>query len=70
MAIEKRQKFCSYCERKVLAERDKGIGDGFGCLLTILTGGLFLILWIPLIIINSFGAYRCPVCGSNCGRMG
>ena len=68
MAIEKRQKFCGYCQRKVLAERDKGIGDGWGCLLTIITGGLFLPLWLLLVMINAFGEYKCPVCGSACGR--
>ena len=39
------------------------IGSGMGCLLVILTGGLFLIVWLLGEFVNMFGRYRCQVCG-------
>lgn len=63
MAIIKQRAFCPECDRNVLAERDNGIGDGWGCLLTILTGGLFFPLWAFLYLINSRNPYVCPSCG-------
>ena len=62
----KAQRYCKMCGRKVLAERSLGIGDGMGCLLTIITAGLFLPLWLLLRAINAMAGFRCPVCGSKC----
>lgn len=62
----KRQRLCRPCNRWVLAEHELGIGDGMGCLLSLLTGGLFLPIWLLLRFINMFSGYRCPFCGSKC----
>lgn len=63
----KTQKHCTYCDKLVMAERATGIDDNWGCLFTLLTGGFFLLLWIPLWLLNLRQPYRCPQCGSACG---
>jgi len=62
------QKWCDQCRQHVMAERTKGISDGMGCLLTFLTCGLFLLLWIPIMIMSAFYSFDCPHCGSDLGR--
>lgn len=64
MSITKKQAYCPECERNVLAEHEEGISDGMGCLLTLLTAGLFFPLWVLLYLINSMKASHCPMCGS------
>jgi hypothetical protein len=39
------------------------LGDGFGCVLTLMTAGLFLIVWGPLILVQGLTRARCQVCG-------
>ena len=62
----KRRRFCKCCGEYRLAVRERGISDGMGCLLTLLTCGLFLPLWFLMIIIDSLGSCRCPICGAKC----
>lgn len=64
MAIVQRSKFCKNCGRNTLHEFQTFSG-GMGCLLTILTGGLFLVFWLPYkLLIEPFrNIYRCQQCG-------
>lgn len=56
--------WCDRCQATcVFHEQDLALG--WGCLLSILTGGLFLILWIPLAILSAFRPYRCRGCGAT-----
>lgn len=64
MAIRQKQKYCPVCGRYTLHAKEM-FSDGMGCLLTLLTGGLFLLLWIPLGIIQSLSPYRCQSCGAK-----
>ena len=63
--VIKKQKFCKSCQKNVYAERPTGISDGIGCLLIILTCGLFLPIFLLLRMINAFAAFKCPACGSD-----
>lgn len=65
MDVIKKQKFCPTCNKLVLAERPTGMSDGMGCLLIILTGGLFLPIFVLLRCINAFSSYRCTICGTT-----
>ncbi len=61
----KRQEFCPNCNSTVLAERQSGMSDGMGCLLIVLTGGLFLPIFIlARMKMGDFRAFMCPRCGS------
>lgn len=65
MAVQ-RQRFCRGCKRKILHERQQVISTGMGCLITIITGGLFLLAWIPLGLLDIvFQPWRCQVCGRS-----
>jgi len=66
MAIQQRQRYCKTCEKKTLHQRET-FSFGWGCFLTILTAGLFLIVWILVEILGLFKPWRCQVCGG--GRM-
>jgi hypothetical protein len=59
-------RYCKNCNKSVMAERSLGIGDGMGCLLCLITGGLFIPLFILLRVINAMGGYRCLNCGQKC----
>jgi len=61
----KKQRFCQECKRNVYAERPTGISDGIGCLLIVITAGLFLPFFLLLRTINAFSSYKCPICGSE-----
>lgn len=55
--------FCSNCQQQRMGSKQV-LGDGWGCLLTIITGGLFLLLWIPLKFLSEYPKpYLCNVCG-------
>jgi hypothetical protein len=41
------------------------MGCLLGCFLTILTGGLFLPVWILIDLCNLLTRYRCQTCGSK-----
>jgi hypothetical protein len=65
MASVKIQRYCKYCQRYTLAERPLAVSGGMGCLLTILTAGLFLPLWIVMAVYYwLFKPYRCHACGT------
>ena len=62
MTIQARR-FCRECGANTLHSKEH-FSDGWGCLLSILTGGLFLPLWFIVGIFDSLKPYRCQ----NCGR--
>ena len=62
MTLRTTQRFCPTCGRPTLHGREM-FGDGWGCLLTLLTGGLFLPLWLILIVVQTCTPYRCQTCG-------
>ncbi len=60
------QRLCQTCNRKTLHEKRQSIGDGFGLLLTVVTGGLFLIAWLVMILIDlACQPWRCQTCGGE-----
>lgn len=62
MATQQRQRKCRTCGRKTLHARET-FGFGWGCLLTILTGGLFLVVWVLIDLFGMIRPWRCQVCG-------
>ncbi len=68
MALVQRSRYCGRCKRYTL-HQFQTFSTGMGCLLTLITGGLFAVLWIPykLLIEPWRNIYRCQSCGK--GRM-
>lgn len=62
MGRHQRQKHCRDCGRKTLHEKQNFSG-GMGCLLTILTAGLFIPIWGFLMLRDSCQKWRCQLCG-------
>lgn len=61
-----KSKTCKQCGRRTLHTRHQIFTDGVGCLLTVLTAGTFLILWLPIVVIESaFQPWRCQQCGKR-----
>jgi len=63
MSTSQTSRYCRTCGQQTLHARELFSG-GWGCLLTIITGGLFIPLWILIVILEAFKPYRCQ----NCGR--
>jgi len=58
------RKWCNGCGEYTMHHKQYMISDGVGLILTLLTCGLFLILWIPLGIIDVLcQPWRCQRCG-------
>ena len=64
MTNKRASKFCKICDKKTLHEQPE-FSVGFGCLLTIITGGLFLIIWIFFKFFSAFRGFRCLQCGTR-----
>ncbi len=62
MAEEKRGGFCKSCNKQVVVFR-KGTNHILHLLLTVLTAGLWIIIWLGVGV--KFGGWRCTECGSN-----
>lgn len=64
MAIKSRH--CSTCNNKTRHEKPaKSISFVAGALLTLLTAGLFLVIWIPVSLAHDLQPYHCVFCGST-----
>jgi len=63
-----RRFWCDHCRDYRIAKRSLGISDGTGCLLSLVTLGLFLPIFLLLRLINSSGSYHCATCGAKCIR--
>jgi len=64
MALDQKQKWCSDCNRNTLHIRTR-MSEGWGCLLTILTAGLFLPVWIIMSLFGTFSGWHCQACGAK-----
>jgi hypothetical protein len=61
--------WCRLCAKNRRHERQESMSEGFGCLLIILTGGLFLLVYAPYKLwVMMFPTYRCGDCGTARGR--
>lgn len=56
---------CGNCGRQTLHVKEQ-LSNGMGCLLTILTAGLFIPFWLLYsIFILPFRPFRCQQCGKG-----
>ena len=62
MPQEQAQAYCKTCKRKTLHARER-FSDAMGCLLTVLTGGLFFPVWVLVVLTQKRNPWRCQVCG-------
>lgn len=63
MAQIQAQRHCKLCGRKTLHARPT-FGNGFGCLLSIVTLGLFIPVWLLIGVGEAFFCkWRCQACG-------
>lgn len=63
MAMQKSKK-CRECGRRTLHAKET-FSDGWGCVLTLMTGGLFLPIWFLLALLAALRPWRCQTCGST-----
>lgn len=56
-------RFCPRCARATLHQR-REFGGGWGCLLTILTGGIFLLAWAFIALWDGAAPWICQGCGA------
>lgn len=64
MAVRQDRRFCDYCDRYTLHQKEI-FGGAWGCLLTVLTFGLFIPIWILADVFGMFKPYRCQRCGEK-----
>jgi len=62
MAVDQKQRYCRECQRNTLHVRHR-TSEMWGCLLTILTAGLWIPIWLLMSLFGALGAYRCQTCG-------
>lgn len=67
MGIAKSRRYCYEEDRMVLAERPTP-NHILHLLLSVVTAGLWIIVWIILTIGADFNSYKCPSCGGNTDR--
>jgi hypothetical protein len=64
-----RQSWCKYCRKLTRQDRQESISEGIGCVLILLSGGLFLLIYAPYkLYVMLFPTYRCMTCGAASGR--
>lgn len=64
MATVTKGGYCPNCQQNRMGSKQI-LGDGWGCLLTLLTGGLFLLFWLPLKFLGEYPKpYLCNICGT------
>lgn len=57
--------YCQDCGKKTLFAKGS-IGAGWGCLLTIITAGGFLLIWPLLFLLGMFfDPWKCQTCGTS-----
>lgn len=59
--------FCPICNRVTAHVRER-FSTGWGCLLTLLTMGLFIPVWILIDLMELSGPPQCQYCGNKLGR--
>ncbi len=65
MAVQEATGFCKGCNRQVMIRR-QGTNHILHLLLTVLTAGLWLVIWILVSI--KMGGWRCSLCGMHASR--
>jgi hypothetical protein len=63
--FEEASGYCTDCKKQVLIRR-KGTNHLLHLILTLVTGGLWLIVWILCAI--KIGGWRCSQCGAYAAR--
>ena len=64
MGLAQRHAWCKYCGRYTLHQKPR-MGFGVGLLLTLLTAGLFIPIWIVMGLLDAFKPFRCQGCGKG-----
>jgi hypothetical protein len=64
--LEEAKGYCQTCEKQVLIKR-KGTNHLLHLLLTLLTGGFWIIVWILCAI--KVDVWRCSQCGEKASRL-
>ena len=62
MAATEKTMFCHRCQKNVLARR-QNLSHVLHLLLAIVTGGLWLVVWLVLGAMNARKPFLCSVCG-------
>lgn len=58
-----RSRYCRYCDRRVLAEAQNP-DYGMHAVLSLFTCGLWLGVYVCLVLIRYYPKYRCQRCGT------
>lgn len=58
------RRHCKECKKKTLHER-RHFSLGMGCLLTVITGGLFIPIWLIVLVLEAFQPWICQSCGRS-----
>lgn len=61
MAVHQKSAYCKLCKQQTLHLRHT-MGSGWGCFLTLLTGGLFAPIWF---LSELSGRWHCQRCGAK-----
>jgi hypothetical protein len=64
MALLQTSRNCKNCGRRTLHARHV-LGLGWGLLLTIITAGLFIPVWMLIGILGAFQTWKCQSCGTG-----
>jgi|GEM_PF-1478161 hypothetical protein len=64
MGISKLRRYCPEDDRMVLAEKQTP-NHILHLILSLVTAGLWIIVWVLVALLNDFNAYRCPHCGGK-----
>lgn len=67
MGIQKQRRYCPEDDRMVLAEKETP-NDLLHLVLSLLTVGVWILVWLALSVGSKFSPWRCPVCGAATRR--
>lgn len=62
MAVDQKSRYCKSCRKNTLHIRHR-VSEMWGCLLTLITVGLWIPIWFVMSLFGTFGSYRCQTCG-------
>lgn len=64
MSTSVKKGYCCECEKQTSGSRPK-VNHVLHLLLTLLTGGLWLVAWLLVVVNNSSKDYHCMRCGNS-----
>lgn len=67
MAMQEASGFCRACNRQVLVRR-RGVNHLLHLVLSILTAGVWLFVWMWVYLGSVLGRWRCSQCGLRASR--